>query len=157
MRLAEGFFARPSMEVAQDLIGRRLVRQISGKKYTAMITETGAYRGGNREGLRYGPGKVYVAIFRGGNATLCVGTEAQDVPAVVTIRKAYPLEGLEADLGGSARLTNALHINKQLDGKSISDDELYIEGISVEPSRIRFVAPRMEKMADNCLGYYRLG
>lgn len=157
MRLDEEFFARPSRPVAEDLIGRRLVRQIGGRQYVALITETGAYKGGNREGLRYGPGKIYVAIFRGGHATLCIGTEDEGVPSVVTVRKAYPMEGVQDNLAGSARLTTALRIDKRLDGKSITEDELFIEGYSIEPTRIRFISPRMERMADNCLGYFRLG
>ena len=156
MPLKEDFFARPSLDVARDLLGRRLVRKIGSRTYTVMITETGAYEGGSREGLSYAPGKIYVAIFRGGHATLAIGAEAEGKPSVVTVRRAYPLEGVSGDLGGSARLTKALSIDKKLDGKSISGDELYIEGLSIEPSRIIQVTPDLENMAENCLSYFRL-
>ncbi len=155
MRLTEEFFARPSVDVAKELIGRRIIRQIGDRQYAALIAETGAYRGGSREGLRYGPGKIYVAMFRGGNSTLCIGTEAAEVSSVVTIRRAYPMEGLQADLGGASRLTKSLNIDKQLNGMPISGDELFIEGQPVDPSAVRYVSPQMEKMAENCLGYFR--
>jgi DNA-3-methyladenine glycosylase len=156
MKLAEGFFARPSILVAPELLGRRLVRRSGSSLYSVEITETGAYRGGKREGLRYAPGRIYVAIFQGGHEMLCIGTEAEDVPSVVTIRKGYPLEGIEGDLGSSAKLTKALRIDKTLDGESIAGDELYIEGKLTDPLRISFITHKMENMAENCLGYYRI-
>ena len=156
MKLTREFFARPSPIVAPELIGRRLVRNFKDKKYSVLITETGAYEGGKRQGLCYGPGEIYVAIFRGGYEMLCIGTEAIGIPSVVTIRKAYPLEGVDADLTGSGRLSRALHIDKKFECAGIGCTDLYIEGDPAGTSRVLVITPDMEKMAENCLGYYRL-
>ena len=157
MRLTEEFFARPSMDVARDLVGRHLVRHVGDRRYVAMITETGAYEGGTRRKLQCAPGDIYVAIFRGGYETLCIGTDAEGKASVATIRKAYPIEGTDANLLGSGRLARALHINKgELEDTSINGPTLYIEGDAIDLSRILTVSPTMEKMAENCLGYYRI-
>lgn len=155
-KLTEAFFARDPRSVAKELIGRHLVREIGESRTVGMITEAGAFRGGNRRGLRYGPGMIYVAIFQGGYPTLCIGTDSEGTPSVVTVRKAYPVEGFTETIDGSGDLSRVFRIDKDLDNTSINERPLYIAGEGLEESRVTFISPDMEKMAPNCLGYYRM-
>ena len=161
MRLTEEFFARDSREVAQDLLGRELVRSISPRRiYRGRITETGAYHGyiekRKREGLAYAPGMIFLYVGQRGYATFCIATESEGEPSVVTIRELYPLEGIDMPVDGPAKLVKALRIDKDFNGKSINGSNLWVEGEAVDSSRIELVSPRQRKMADNCLGYYKI-
>lgn len=161
MRLTEEFFARDSREVAQDLLGRELVRSVSPRKvYRGRITETGAYHGyiekRKREGLAYAPGLIFLYVGQRGYATFCIATESEGEPSVVTIRELYPLEGIDMPVDGPAKLVRALRIDRNLDGKSINGSNLCVEGESVDPSKVEFISPRQKRMAPNCLGYYKI-
>ncbi len=161
MRLTEDFFARDSREVAQDLLGRELVRNVSPRRvYRGKITETGAYHGyiegRKREGLAYAPGMIFLYIGQRGYSTFCIATESEGVPSVVTIRELYPLEGIDMPVDGPAKLVRALRIDRSFDGKSINGNNLWIEGNSIGSSEVQFIFPQNRKMAPNCLGYYRL-
>ena len=57
---------------------------------------------------------------------------------------------------GPMQLTQRLQMDKSLDGRSIENYLMWIEGRKLPKSKIRFVSPEEEKMASNCLGYYRL-
>jgi len=157
-KLDKEFFAHDPRIVARKLMGMRLVREIKemGEKYIGIIAETGAYQGGNRDGLRYGPGIIYVPIFQGGHATLAIGTEKEGTPSVVTIRKVYPVEGITEQIKGPGDLARAFKITRDLDKKPIDGDELYIIGEPFLVSRVKLISPKDEKMSANCLGYYRI-
>lgn len=154
-KLNNSFFERKSEEVAKDLIGRHIVRNVGKDQYVGMISETGAYEGGSRSGLSYAPGDIYVAIFQGGLPTLCIGTEKEKVPSVITIRKVYPVKGFDKTLT-TATLSEVFNITKALDKKSVTGNELYFEGNKIDDSGILQITPRMEKMAANCMAYYRM-
>ncbi len=93
------FFDRPTLVVAQDLLGKFLVRKRNGKVITAMITEVEAYDGPKdkashaRHGLTarntpmFGPaGHWYVYFTYGMHWMLNVVTGAKGYPAAVLIR-----------------------------------------------------------------------
>lgn len=159
MRLTESFFARDPREVAQDLLGRELVRTLRNRTYRGRIIETGAYRGyiegRKREGLAYAPGLIFLYFGPRGYPTLCIATEREGEPSVVTIRELYPLEGIDTLVNGPAKLVRALRIGRSFDGKSINDDNLCIVGRMENITYVELF-PRQEKIANNCLGYYRL-
>ncbi len=159
MRLTEEFFARDPREVAQDLLGRELVRAHRNRIYRGRITETGAYHGyiekRKREGLAYAPGLIFLYFGPRGYPVFCIATESEGVPSVVTVRELYPLEGIDMPVDGPAKLVKALRIDRNFDGKPIDGSNLWIESNPVSPSDIEFISPRQRKMADNCLGYYR--
>ncbi|MDP3963490.1 MAG: DNA-3-methyladenine glycosylase [bacterium] len=106
--LKPSFFARPTLRVARDLLGKKLIRNYRGKKLSGIITEVEAYigqddlachasRGRTRrtEGLYAGPGTLYIYLIYGMYWCLNIVTEKKDFPAAVLIRAVEPLEGIE--------------------------------------------------------------
>jgi len=102
------FYNRPTLTVARDLIGARLVRILEGVKLTGIITETEAYISENdlachckagrtaRTAVMYEePGHAYVYFTYGNHWMLNVVTERVGFPAAVLIRAIQPMEGVE--------------------------------------------------------------
>jgi DNA-3-methyladenine glycosylase len=105
-RLPCAFFARPTQNVARELLGQRLVRLERGQRLAGLITETEAYIGQDdlacharfgrtpRSAVMFGrPGVAYVYFTYGMHWMLNVVTEAEGFPAAVLIRGLRPLEG----------------------------------------------------------------
>src|SRR6266852_3708761 len=106
LRLARRFFARPTLQVARELLGQRLVRMSNGVRLAGRITETEAYIGQTdlacharfgltpRSQVMFGPpGRAYVYFTYGMHWMLNIVTEAEGSPAAVLIR------GIRADDG----------------------------------------------------------
>ena len=106
--LSRDFFVRPTLDVARDLIGTRLVHEIDGVRAAGVIVETEAYIGEDdpachaaagltrRTAPLYGPpGLAYVYLNYGMHFLLNAVTEAEGHPAAVLIRALAPDEGLE--------------------------------------------------------------
>jgi DNA-3-methyladenine glycosylase len=140
-RLERTFFARDTLEVTRDLLGRRLVRLLEGDRLSGRIVEVEAYVGeadrasharsgrSARNASMYGPpGHAYVYLIYGMHHCLNVVTEEDGFPAAVLIRALEPLEGRarmrrlrggRSDLPltkGPARLCQALGIDRAFDG-----------------------------------------
>ncbi len=141
--LGPDFFDRPTLVVAKELIGKFLVRRISGKEMALMITETESYDGykdraskGSR-GQTAGnapmfakAGTIYVYFTYGMHWMLNVATREEGYPGAVLIRggmllhlhkqdQIYSgiLENLRID--GPARLTKKLQIDKRLNALTL--------------------------------------
>lgn len=97
--LGQNFFNRNTLVVAEDLIGKFLVRKIGKKEIAAMIIETEAYDGEHdkashahkgkteRTKVMFGPaGYLYVYLCYGMYWMLNVVTGEKDYPAAVLIR-----------------------------------------------------------------------
>jgi DNA-3-methyladenine glycosylase len=106
--LPRGFFARPTLDVARELIGARLVHEVAGVRTSGVIVETEAYIGEDdpachaaagrtlRTAIMYGPaGIAYVYLNYGVHFLLNAVTEAEGHPAAVLIRALAPDEGLD--------------------------------------------------------------
>ena len=106
--LTASFFARPTLRVARELLGKVLARNQNGKKFSGIITEVEAYIGAKdlachasrgrtkrTEGLYAKPGTLYVYLIYGMYWCLNIVTERKDFPAAVLIRAVEPLEGIE--------------------------------------------------------------
>lgn len=114
--LDRAFFARPTLEVAPELIGALLVRELEGQRLVGRIVETEAYTQddpalhgwkatfgdeglvlpvGRAADLFAAPGTSYVYLIYFSNWLLNVVTEPEGVPGAVLIRAIEPLQGIE--------------------------------------------------------------
>ena len=135
MKLKKDFFLNDVLEVAPNLLGKILVRKFTDgtiKKY--IITETEAYRGEGdlachcskgktqRTSIMYEEGGViYIYLIYGMYWMLNFVCYKKGVPQAVLIR------GIEG-FAGPGKLTKELEINKEFNGKEISNTkELWIE------------------------------
>lgn len=107
MILPAGFYERPTLEVAHDLIGKVLVHRSDDGVTTGMIVEAEAYIGEDdpachaavgrtvRNAPLYGPpGIAYVYLNYGLHNMVNAVTEADGHPAAILIRALEPLDGL---------------------------------------------------------------
>jgi DNA-3-methyladenine glycosylase len=155
MILSESFYTRKDVvKIAQELLGKVLVTNIDGMYTSGLIVETEAYAGaadrashahGNRRTKRteimFGQGGMaYVYLCYGIHHLFNVVTNVRDVPHAVLIRAVEPLEGIEHMLerrgkekltpsltAGPGAMSMALGIHTSQTGKSLLDNEIYIE------------------------------
>lgn len=152
--LPEGFYARPSREVAPSLIGHYLVSTLGGERTVGRIVETEAYLGpddpashaarrigrtARNEAMFGPPGTAYVYRSYGIHWCLNAVTDSEGHPAAVLIRALEPVEGLDTmrerrgtsdrDLArGPGRLTEALAITGEQDGHDLGEPPLLLCG-----------------------------
>ena len=107
--LPVAFYARPTLDVLEDLIGQVLVHDVRGRRTSGVIVEAEAYIGESdpachascgrtrRNAPLYGPpGRAYVYFNYGMHYLVNAVTEAEGSPAAVLIRALDPLEGVDA-------------------------------------------------------------
>ena len=108
-KLNREFFNRKTEIVAEDLLGKYLVRETVNGNMVGKIVEVEAYLGPNdkashsynykkteRTKIMYGkPGTLYVYFIYGMYFCLNVITEPEGMPCAVLIRKLYPIDGIE--------------------------------------------------------------
>lgn len=109
-KLKESFYLRDTLEVAQDLLGKKLVRiDEKGEKLSGLITETEAYLGSKdpachsyknkktprTECLYLKGGHAYIYFIYGMYYCFNVVTRDEKSPEAVLIRALMPLEGKE--------------------------------------------------------------
>lgn len=109
MRVSKEFFARDTLLVAKELLGKVLVREFNGMTLKGRIVETEAYigsvdkachaYGGKRtprvEPLYGEPGVAYVYFIYGMYYCFNIITKEEGSPEGVLIRAVEPLEGLD--------------------------------------------------------------
>lgn len=163
-RLPRSFFARPSTEVAPELLGRVLVRTLAdGTRLAARLVEVEAYEQGDpashsfrgtptpRTEVMFGPpGRLYVYFTYGQHFCSNVVTGSAGVGSAVLLRAAEPLEGLEVMAAnrrtdaarslcsGPARLTQALGIARAQNGTDLVRDPslILLSGSALAPRAI---------------------
>jgi DNA-3-methyladenine glycosylase len=166
MILPRSFYNRPTLAVARDLIGARLVRVLEGVKLTGIITETEAYISENdlachckagrtaRTAVMYEePGHAYVYFTYGNHWMLNIVTEPKGFPAAVLVRAIQPVEGVDImmerrhgrDTFGPGKLCQALDITKLENGADLTkkDSGLWIEAGVKVPNSLVTKGPRV--------------
>jgi DNA-3-methyladenine glycosylase len=139
------FFARPALTVAQELLGKHLVRRWRNVEQSAVIHEVEAYVGPHdlashgrfgrtaRTEVMFGPAGVwYVYLCYGIHWMLNIVTDGEDWPAAVLLRGA-------GEFTGPGKLTKGMRIDRRLNGKpAIESTGLWIEdrGLKVRRSQI---------------------
>ncbi|GAB4522971.1 MAG: DNA-3-methyladenine glycosylase [Anaerolineales bacterium] len=165
MQLRREFFARPTLQVARDLLGARLVRLTpDGTRISGVIVETEAYIGQDdlgcharagrtaRTQVMFGlPGYAYVYFTYGMHWLFNCVTEPPGMPAAVLVRAIQPLEGIALIArrragrppaqwtNGPAKLCQALGIDGACNGLDLCapDARLFIEsGTPVPEERV---------------------
>lgn len=105
--LGRDFYDRDTLQVAQELLGCRLVREVEGELLAGRITETEAYIGrcdkachaygykrtNRTETLFAQPGTAYLYLIYGMYTCLNFVTEPVGEPAAVLIRSITAIEG----------------------------------------------------------------
>ena len=107
MLLRRAFYARPTLEVAADLLGKVLVHRARAGVTSGIIVEVEAYIGESdpachaapgltkRNAPMYGePGHAYVYLNYGVHPLMNVVTEPAHSPAAVLIRALEPVDGI---------------------------------------------------------------
>ena len=117
MLLPPSFFLRPDVvQVAMELIGKKIVTCFDGKITSGIICETEAYAGvtdrashafGGRRTARTeimyaAGGKAYIYLCYGIHSLFNIVTNAEGIPHAVLIRGIIPAEGTEIMLGRTA-------------------------------------------------------
>ncbi|MDR3647402.1 MAG: DNA-3-methyladenine glycosylase [Candidatus Babeliales bacterium] len=167
--LPRTFYERDTVLVAQDLLGKILVRKINNQILSGMIIETEAYKFGDpachackniterNKGLFGEVGRAYVYFTYGNH--YCLNAVARDLntrSGGILIRAIKPIEGIEFMIAnrriqnlktltnGPGKLAQALQINNAQYGIDLTKEgELYItEGIKVKPEDI-IATPRI--------------
>ncbi|MDF1500634.1 MAG: DNA-3-methyladenine glycosylase [Anaerolineales bacterium] len=156
-RFERSFFRRPTLEVARDLLGQRLVRiEQDGSRTAGIISETEAYIGtedlgchasagrtARNESMWGPPGHAYVYFIYGMHWMLNFVTEPEGLPAAVLLRAVIPVEGREhirsrragrraADwTDGPAKICQAFAIDGTFDGLDLCEASapLFIEQV----------------------------
>jgi DNA-3-methyladenine glycosylase len=149
--LTNKFFDRPTLTVAESMLGKYLVRRQGRTNRAYMITEVEAYDGPKdkashashgrtpRAEIMFGePGRLFVYLTYGMHWMLNVVTGPEDYPAAVLIR------GVKG-ISGPGRVSRGLHVDKALNGvKASIHSGLWFEdrGHPVSKSKIKRT-PRM--------------
>lgn len=143
--LKPNFFRRSSLDVAPNLLGKYLVRNMDGKITKFLITEVEAYDGEKdkashasrgkspRNEVMYGSAGIwYVYLVYGMHNMLNVVTDRPGYPSAVLIRGTL-------EVTGPGRLSKSLSIDRSFNVKpALEETGLWIEngGFSVDPSDI---------------------
>jgi DNA-3-methyladenine glycosylase len=132
------FFERDTLEVAHDLLGKLLVREVGGTVRWGRLVEVEAYTGPHdraahswrgltpRTRTMYGPaGHAYVYFIYGMHNCVNFVTRAEGLPEAVLVRALEP----GPDVGrcsGPGLVCRALSIDRSLNGIPLQPPELYV-------------------------------
>lgn len=143
MRLTRDFFSRDVLDVAPDLLGKKLVRQFeNGEEIRLTINETEAYRGEDDLGCHASKGRtprtevmyhqgglVYVYLIYGMYWLLNFTTGTEGHPQAVLIRGS-------AEIKGPGRIGRALQLDKSFYGEDlIISERLWVENNSANSTK----------------------
>jgi len=150
-KLLRSFYNRPTLDVAQNLLGKLIVWDCSRGRLAARIVEVEAYVGEDdpachaavgptaRNQVMYGrPGFSYVYFIYGMYHCFNIVTERKGFPAAVLLRAAEPVEGLEVMrqnsprsrtatiLSGPGKFCRAFGLTVKHSGVDLTGDLIYL-------------------------------
>ena len=165
MKLKQSFYERPDVvRIARELLGKGLFTRIDGVVTGGTIVETEAYswrergchaylsRKTQRNAIMFeGGGNSYVYLCYGMHHLFNVVTNTTGVAEAVLIRAVEPTHGIEEMksrrgrianpfqlTSGPGKLTKALGIDRRFNGKSLLQNDIWIEsaGSRISPPTI---------------------
>jgi len=147
--LPRSFYARNTITVAKQLLGKYIVRKIGARKLIGRIVETEAYLDNDPASHAYRgitprcapmfeyPGRAYIYFIYGTHYCLNFVTEKRGKAGAVLIRAIEPVIGIRSSTNGPGKLTKALKVDKKLNRADLTKGELIIA--SGKPSRFAVV------------------
>ena len=154
MKLSREFYLRGGLEVAKDLIGKKLVHNSAAGKTAGIIVEVEAYLGKidkaahsykgrtARTEITFGAGGfAYIYQIYGKNFCMNVVANVAEIPDAILIRALQPVEGINLMIerrqknnlrelcNGPGKLTQAMAITKNHYGVDLCGNELFIETV----------------------------
>jgi DNA-3-methyladenine glycosylase len=156
--LTRAFYARSTLLVARDLLGKVLVHAADdGVRRSGRIVETEAYVGpddaasharsgrNGRASLMWGQaGVAYVYLIYGMHHCFNAVTEAEEYPGAVLVRAIEPLENPDGLRGsGPALVCRALNIDRSCNGLDLVTSRLSIEDADEIPDGDVRIGPRI--------------
>ncbi|MDQ6669919.1 MAG: DNA-3-methyladenine glycosylase [Chloroflexota bacterium] len=155
MRLPHSFYARPTLLVAREMLGKVLVHVEDGVRRAGRIVETEAYVGpgdaasharsgpSKRGALMWGtPGVAYVYLIYGMHHCFNAVTEADGFPGAVLVRAIEPLENANRS-SGPGLVCRALGIDRTCSGTDLVTGNLGLEDAPAVPDEDVRVGPRV--------------
>jgi DNA-3-methyladenine glycosylase len=139
-RLLNNFFNRDVLELAPDLLGKKLVRSINGEIFEYFITEVEAYRGPEDKACHASKGRttrteimfmegghIYMYLIYGMYWMFNIVAGQTGIPQAALIRSIK-------DINGPGRLSKELKLDKSFYGESlITSNRIWLEdGIKVK-------------------------
>ena len=149
--LGPEFFARDTLEVAADLLGKVLVREVAGERLWGRLVEVEAYCGPDDQmahsarGLTprtrpmFGPpGHAYVYISYGIHRCLNFVTRPEGMPQAVLVRALEPGPGLGRCAGPGLVCRELRITDARLSGAPLLPPELYVvdDGFRPKPGDV---------------------
>ncbi len=173
-RLLRDFYARETIQVARDLLGKRLVRHFDDAVLIGRIIETEAYRGTDdaashafngrtkRNAPMFGtPGHTYIYFIYGMHWLFNISAHIEGMPGGILIRALAPernvsiMQTLRGQVpikrltNGPARLAQALSLDGTLnDSDLVTHADLYITEGTLTPGETIAVGPRVRVPGD---------
>jgi DNA-3-methyladenine glycosylase len=155
--LPRSFYERPTLEVAEDVIGKYIVFNCDGVKKSAKIVEVEAYIGEDdpachasrgmtkRNAVMFGRGGfAYVYFIYGMYYCLNFVTESRGFPAAILLRAAEPHEGFDLSngnskqpLSGPGKFCRSFNINLTHNGLDLTKDRLYLQDRGTQTTIVR--------------------
>ncbi len=167
--LPQKFFEKPTLEVAESLLGKYLVREIDGEKISGIITEVEAYVGETdlachaakgrtkrTEVMYQDAGTLYVYMIYGMYFCLNIVTEKKDYPSAVLIR-AVKLDNFDAKVtSGPGKVCKLMKIDKKFNGEKLGKKSgLWVEdrGVKTKKENIKKTPRIGVDYAEHCKDY----
>jgi DNA-3-methyladenine glycosylase len=139
LKLPRTFYARTTVVVARDLLGKYLVHKSNDLERIGRIVEVEAYVGPHdlaahssrgmteRTKVMFGPpGHAYVYFIYGMYYCMNVVTEPAGHASAVLLRAVEPVQNVEGRTQGPGLLCRALGIDKRLNSHDLLSDDFYI-------------------------------